>query len=63
MNHGLLISCSTNYVDVAVERWEKFTGKQAVLEGDGHTFHEISASRCPGGEKAAREATQPKKSA
>lgn len=51
------------YVDVAVERWEKFTGKQAVLEGDGRAFQEISASRCSEGEKAAREATRPKKSA
>jgi tRNA G10 N-methylase Trm11 len=51
------------YVDVAVERWEKFTGKQAVLEGDGRTFQEILTNRCPEGEKAAREATQPKKSA
>jgi DNA modification methylase len=51
------------YIDVAVERWEKFTGKQAVLEGDGLTFQEISASRCTEGEKAVREATRPKKSA
>jgi DNA modification methylase len=33
------------YVDMAVERWEKFTGKHAVLEGDDRTFQEISASR------------------
>jgi hypothetical protein len=51
------------YIDVAVERWEKFAGKQAFLEGDGRTFQEISASRCTEGEKAAREATRPKKSA
>ena len=62
------------YVDVAVERWVKFTGKQAVLEGDGRTFQEtlepferyspqISANRCPESEKAPREAAQPKKSA
>jgi hypothetical protein len=51
------------YVDVAVELWEKFTGKQAVLEGAGRTFQEISAYHRPDAEKAAREATQPKKSA
>jgi tRNA G10 N-methylase Trm11 len=51
------------YVDVAVERWEKFTGKQAVLEGDGRTFGEISANRCPEGKESAREAARPKKRA
>jgi DNA modification methylase len=51
------------YVDVAVERWEKFTGKQAVLEGDGRTFQEIAVSRCPEGVKATHETTRPKKSA
>ena len=51
------------YVEVAVERWEKFAGKQAVLEGDGRTFQEIAASRCAPGEKTAREATRSKKSA
>jgi len=35
------------YVDVIVRRWEKATGKQAVLESDGRTFREISAERTP----------------
>jgi DNA modification methylase len=35
------------YIDVIVRRWEKLTGKQAVLEGDGRTFDEISAERKP----------------
>jgi site-specific DNA-methyltransferase (adenine-specific) len=30
------------YVDVAVKRWQDFTGKAATLEGDGRTFSEIS---------------------
>ncbi len=34
------------YVDVAVERWQKFTGRQATLEGDGRTFEQIKAQRC-----------------
>lgn len=34
-----------HYVDVAVERWQKFTGKEAILEGDGRTFLEIKAER------------------
>lgn len=33
------------YVDVAVRRWEAFTGKMAVLEGGGHAFAEIAAER------------------
>ena len=33
------------YVDVIVRRWQEFTGKQAVLEGDGHTFDEIAQAR------------------
>jgi DNA modification methylase len=34
-----------HYVDVAVERWQNFTGKDAILEGDGRTFNEIKAER------------------
>ena len=33
------------YVDVIVRRWQKTTGKQAVLEGDGRTFEQIGAER------------------
>ena len=31
---------SPNYVDVAVRRWQNFTGKRAVLESTGHPFPE-----------------------
>ena len=34
------------YVDVAVRRWEAFTGKTATLEGGG-TFAEVAAERDP----------------
>jgi hypothetical protein len=30
---------------VAIERWQDFTGQQAVLEGDGRPFHEIKEAR------------------
>lgn len=30
------------YIDVAVKRWQDFTGKTATLEGDGRTFNEIA---------------------
>lgn len=33
------------YVDVAVDRWQVFTGKEATLDGDGRTFAEVSAER------------------
>lgn len=33
------------YVDVTVERWEKHTGKTAILENDGRTFAEIKGER------------------
>ncbi len=33
------------YVDVAVRRWEAFTGAEAVLQGDGSSFAEIAAGR------------------
>jgi len=33
------------YVDVAVLRWQSFTGKSAVLDGDGRSFAEITAER------------------
>jgi hypothetical protein len=33
------------YTDVVVQRWEKFTGKEAVLEGTGQTFKALSEER------------------
>jgi len=36
-------------VDVIVARWQKLTGKQAVLDGDGRTFEAIAAERHPAG--------------
>jgi DNA modification methylase len=35
------------YVDVAVTRWQGFTGKVATLDGDGRSFAEIAAERVP----------------
>jgi len=34
-----------HYVDVAIQRWQNFTGKQATLDGDGRTYAEIQAQR------------------
>jgi DNA modification methylase len=33
------------YCDVAIRRWQNFTGQTATLEGDGRTFDEIAAER------------------
>ena len=41
------------YVDVALLRWQAFTGKEAVLEGDGRSFAALRADR------AADQPSQP----
>lgn len=38
------IELNPAYVDVAVKRWQEFTGDAATLEGDGRTFAEISGA-------------------
>jgi DNA modification methylase len=37
------------YVDVAVRRWQAYTGRDAVLNGTGETFEEVAAVRSNGG--------------
>ena len=44
--HIYAIELNPAYVDVAVKRWQDFTGEQATLEGDGRTFAELEAERC-----------------
>jgi hypothetical protein len=41
---------SPAYVDVAVERWQAETGRDAILDGDGRTFAQVKAERL--GDKA-----------
>ena len=36
------IELNPAYVDVAVSRWQQFTGRQAVLDGTGQTFAELA---------------------
>lgn len=43
--HCAAIELAPAYVDVAVTRWEKFTGQAAVLEGDGRSFAEVMGER------------------
>ena len=42
------IELNAAYVDVAVLRWQAFTGQAAMLEGDERTFSEIAATRTGG---------------
>lgn len=51
----IAIEIDPAYVQVAIERWQTFAGKQATLEGDGRTFDEIkNARQKKSGPKAAR---------
>jgi DNA modification methylase len=36
------------YVDVAIRRWQSFTGKDAILEATGQTFDEVAAAHKSG---------------
>lgn len=33
------------YVDVAIKRWQEFTGQKAILESTGQTFDDVATSR------------------
>ena len=41
----LAIELAPEYVDVAVKRWQAFTGKEATLDGTDRTFNEIAEER------------------
>lgn len=43
--HARLVELDPNYADVIVQRWQSFTGQQAVLDGDGRSFDAIKAER------------------
>jgi DNA modification methylase len=40
-----LMEIDPKYADVIVKRWQRYTGKQATLDGDGRTFEEIARDR------------------
>jgi DNA modification methylase len=50
----LAIEIDPLYVDVAVRRWEAFTGKQAALQADGRTFDAVGQSRLENKEAASK---------
>jgi DNA modification methylase len=39
------VEISPPYVDVAIRRWQKATGQEATLDGDGRTFAELAVER------------------
>jgi DNA modification methylase len=39
------IDIDPRYVDVAVLRWQEFTGQEATLEADGRSFDQVRAER------------------
>jgi DNA modification methylase len=39
------IELNPAYVDVAVQRWQKFTGKQALIDGSDTTLDALKAER------------------
>jgi len=43
--HVYAVELAPEYVDVAVRRWQAFTGKAATLDGDGRTFEAVAAER------------------
>ena len=50
------IELNPAYVDVAVERWQRFTGKAAVLDGSGESFDDLEGqtpAKCRTGLHAA----------
>ncbi|CAB4122292.1 ParB/Sulfiredoxin [uncultured Caudovirales phage] len=55
------IELNPAYVDVAILRWQEFTGQIAVLEGDGRTFTEVLAERQPDKVLVAKAPSKPSK--
>jgi hypothetical protein len=43
--HARAIELEAKYVDVAVARWQRVTGKQAVLAATGQTWEEVQGER------------------
>ena len=40
-----LMEIDPRYADCIVSRWEEYTGKKSVLDGDGRTFAEVALER------------------
>jgi DNA modification methylase len=42
-----LMELDPRYADVIIRRWRRFTGREAVLDGDGRGFQQIASERTP----------------
>jgi DNA modification methylase len=40
-----LMEIDPRYADCIVRRWQEYTGKPAILDGDGRPFDEVSRER------------------
>jgi DNA modification methylase len=45
---ALLMEIDPRYADCIVRRYQEYTGKQAVLEADGRTYHDVALERVGG---------------
>jgi len=50
---GRAIEYEPKYVDVGVRRWQRFTGRQAVLAATGQTFEEVEIARASARDESA----------
>jgi hypothetical protein len=53
---------SPAYVDVAVERWQAETGRDAILDADGRSFAAVKTERLGADADADAEPASPKRS-
>ncbi len=53
----LAIELEPLYVDVALRRWQAFTGKAAMLFNDGRSFEAIAGERASGEERSETSST------
>ena len=53
------VELDPRYVDVAIRRWQAFTGKAATLLADGRNFDEDAAERRPSGTRAPEQLAPP----
>jgi DNA modification methylase len=42
-----LVELDPAYDDTILLRWQRFTGRAVTLDGDGRSYDEIAAARCP----------------
>ncbi len=43
------LELAPQFVDVAVLRWQRYSGEEATLAGDGRSYAEVAAARSPEG--------------